>query len=517
MAIGTNGDVAWGVTSVQADVMDLSLEKLSPDGESYLFRDQWYPLERREVVIKVAGGSDVHRVIRSTRHGPSVSEALAGAGNPLSSVAVRGKYALALRFAGVTPAAAGRVGIEAALARSGRDLVEAYRHFAITPLNLVWADVHGNIGFHVVGAIPRRAGFDGKYPTPGWTGEFEWDGMIPYDELPHFENPPEHFIVTANNRMSDVPYNGSWAAPFRRDRIADLLAARERLAPDDFRRIQNDRVSLYALKLRQAILEAGDAGDADLAWAIGELRGFDGAMTADSRAAAIIAATETALAERVFKDRLGPAVGAGSAGPLPVGSLPATKSDRLLGGDFAGFLKLQDTGGYCATEEILDRPDIDLWSAGSGADANQTIRTSVQDALVALRQKLGSDRGRWTWGALHTITFKHPLGERGGIPGWYFNRGPMESAGDRHTINNGWFNLAAPYETEQVSSFRFIVDMADPRHALAMNHTGESETPASRHYDDLIAPWRAGDYHVLDAGSGWTASSELDLLPTPRR
>ena len=491
VAIGTNGHVAWGVTSVQADVMDLSLEKLSPDGERYLFRDQWYPLERREVVIKVAGGSDVQRAIRSTRHGPIVSEALAIAGNPLSNVAVRGTYALALRFAGLTPASAGRVGIEAALARSGKDLVEAYRHFAITPLNLVWADVDGNIGFHVVGAIPRRVGFDGKYPTPGWTGEFEWSGMIPYDELPHFESPPEHFIVTANNRMSDVAYNGSWAAPFRRDRIAGLLAARDRLAPDDFREIQNDRVSLHALKLRKVILEAGDAGDADLAWAFGELRGFDGAMTANSRAASIIAATEVALAKRVFKDR--------------------------LGGDFPAFLKLQDTGGYCATEEILDRPDIDLWSAGRGAYPGQTIRASLKDALVALRQKLGSDHDRWTWGTLHSITFKHPLGERGGIPAWYFNRGPMESAGDRHTVNNGWFNLAAPYETEQVSSFRFIVDMADPQHALAMNHTGESETPASPHYDDLIQPWRAGDYHVLDAGSGWTASSELDFLPVNPR
>ncbi|MFZ0888162.1 MAG: penicillin acylase family protein, partial [Candidatus Binataceae bacterium] len=282
VAIGTNGRVAWGVTSVQPDVIDLSVEKLSADGNSYLYQDKWYPLSRREVTIKVAGAPAVNRVVSSTRHGPLVSEVLSVPDNPLNGVAVRRSYALALRFAGLVPMPVERSGIEAAQARNGKELVEAYRNFAITPLNLVWADADGNVGWHVVGAIPNRHGFDGKYPTPGWTGEFEWNGTIPYDELPHAENPPGHFIVTANQHLADVPYNGSWAAPFRTDRITALIRNRGKLALDDFRAIQNDRVSLYALKLKDVLLEAGDGGDPDLAWALGELRGFDGAMTADS-------------------------------------------------------------------------------------------------------------------------------------------------------------------------------------------------------------------------------------------
>ena len=491
ISIGTNGRVAWGVTSVQADVTDLSIEKLSPDGNSYLYRGKWYPLDRREVTIKVRGAPDVHRVISSTLHGPLVSEVLSVADNPLSGVAVRGNYALALRFAGLTPAPVERPGIEAAQARDGRELVEAFRHFAITPLNLVWADADGNIGWHVVGAIPNRTGFDGKYPTPGWTGEFEWNGTIPYDQLPHSENPPSHSIVTANERRGDVPYNGSWCPPWRHDRIAALIEQHPRLALDDFKAIQLDHVSLFALRMRDVLLEAGDGGDPDLGWALSELRAFDGAMIGRSRAAAIIGVTQVTLAARLFRDRLGP--------------------------DFNPFVKLEDDGGYDAVEDVLNRPDSRLWPS-NGRDA--TVRASLQDALALLRTKLGDDREKWSWGALHTITFKHPLGERGGIAGWYFNRGPFPSAGGRHTVNNGWFNLGDPYQTEQISSYRFIVDMGDAEHVLAMNHSGESDNPASAHYEDMIEPWRGGQYHVLSPSlpeAQASATAEIELIPADTR
>jgi penicillin amidase len=108
------------------------------------------------------------------------------------------KYALALRFSGLVPGGFVRTGLEAMRARTGRELVDAYRSFTGGALNLVWADQAGNIGWHVVGAIPRRTGFNGKYPMPGWTGEYEWQGMIPWDEVPSSENPGSHMIVTAN-------------------------------------------------------------------------------------------------------------------------------------------------------------------------------------------------------------------------------------------------------------------------------------------------------------------------------
>ena len=492
VAIGTNGHVAWGVTSVCADVMDLSLEHLSADGKSYEFAGKWLPLERRDVTIHVRDAADVTRTILSTQHGPIVSDVLAREDNPLSGVKVRGNYALSMRFAGLTPGPSAASGFGSATARTGKELVEAYRTFMTTPLNLVWGDDSGNIGWKIVGAIPNRTGFDGKYPTPGFTGNFEWNGMIPFDKLPHSENPATHFIVTANNRLADVSWNGSWVAPWRYDRISDLIRAHDKMTVDDFKSIQGDRVSIFALKLRDALVQAGDGGDEDVRWALGELRGWDGAMTANSRLAAIVAAAEVTLARRVFKP--------------------------LLGDDYKSFMLLEDGGTYPATEDMIVRPGSPLWPGGAGGKS-ATLRASMKDSLALLAQKLGSDRDKWKWGAMETIEFQHPLGQRGGVLGWYFNRGPFPTEGGRHTVNNSFFDLGddpAQFKVTQISSYRFITDLADPEGALGMNHSGETDHPASRHYDDMIGPWSRGEYHALDPSytrAQSSAEAELDLVP----
>ncbi len=432
------------------------------------------------------------RTILSTRHGPIVSDVLALADNPLSGVKVRGNYALSMRFAGLTPGPSAASGFGAATARTGKDLVEAYRTFTTTPLNLVWGDDSGNIGWKIVGAIPNRVGFDGKYPTPGFTGNFEWNGMIPFDSLPHSENPPSHFIVTANNRLADVSWNGSWAPPWRYDRISDLLRGHDKLTADDFESIQRDRVDLFALKLRDALMQAGDGGDNDVQWALGEIRGWDGAMTANSRPAAIVAAAEVTLARRVFQP--------------------------LLGNDYKSFMLLEDNGAYAANEDMLVRPASTLWPGGADSES-ATLRASVKDAMALLATRLGDDRDKWRWGALETIEFDHPLGMRGGVLGWYFNRGPFPTEGGRYTVNNSWFDLGdepLQFKVTQISSYRFIADLADPAGALGMNHSGESDHPASRHYDDLIGPWSRGEYHALDPSytrAQSSAEAELDLVP----
>ena len=492
MAIGTNGHVAWGVTNVQADVMDLCIEELSPDGKRYLFRGEWLPVEERPVTIGVKGRPDETYVVRSTGHGPLIDGLLTTPGTRFSAVTLRDRYALALRLA-APPGATAWTGIGAARARNGTELVEAYRHFTGAVLNLVWADEAGNIGWHVVGAVPDRDGFTGKYPMPCASGEFEWRGMIPYDRLPHTENPPEHFIVTANDRVADVPYNGDWVPPWRRDRIAQLLAARERLSVEDFKTIQSDRVSLYARLVRDLVVGAGDGGDANLAWALSELRAWDGVMSGASRAAALCAAVQVTLPARVLRP--------------------------LLGDDYRGILAVADIEAYNASEDIVARPDSQLWPSKS-EDRVQLIRSALRDALGLLNERLGENRSLWSWERLHTVTFTNQISEGGGllsrILGSYFNRGPYPDAGGRHTVNNSWFDLEDPFATTQISSYRFIVDMAHPERALAINHTGESDIPASSHYDDMTGPWRRGEYHPLTASEkdmqGETESA-LMLVP----
>lgn len=474
VALGTNGHVAWGVTNVQADTMDLCLEELSADGKSYLFRGEWLPVQERVVSIDVKGGSAQPHTIRSTRHGPLIDDLLLAQKPLLTMVRADRRFGVALRVA-APPGGTAWTGADAARARNGAELVDAYRHFFGVVLNLVWADDSGNIGWHVVGGIPDRPGFSGKYPMPCSSGELEWRGMIPFDQLPHVENPPEHYIVTANDRTAEVTYNGTWAPPWRRERIAELLTSKGKLDLDDFRRIQGDRVSLYARKVRDLVVAAGDGGDADVAWVQSELRQWDGSMLGESRAATLCAALQVTLPKRVLASRLG-------------------------GSDVEGLLASADFGVFNASEDIVQRPDSRLWPASPGERA-ELARGAVRDALALVEASLGSSRAAWRWDRLHQVAFKNPITEGDDVwsrlLGWYFNRGPYPDAGGRHTVNNSWFALADPFATEQISSYRFVVDMAHPEKAEGMNHSGESDIPASPHYDDMIQPWREGRYHAL--------------------
>jgi acyl-homoserine lactone acylase PvdQ len=144
----------------------------------------------------------------------------------------------------------------------------------------------------------------------------------------------------------------------------------------------------------------------------------------------------------------------------------------------------------------------------------------LKDALSLLTERLGRNPSRWSWERLHTATFRNQISAGSGllsrILGSYFNRRPYPDAGGRHTVNNSWFDLKDPFATTQISSYRFIVDLAHPERALAMNHTGESDLPASPHYDDMIGPWRLGEYHLLaagDKGTGGGTESVLMLVP----
>jgi len=474
VAVGTNGHVSWGVTNVQADTMDLCLEELSADGKAYRFRGDWQPVQERAVSIEVKGQAPHAYTIRSTRHGPLIDDLLVVANPLLTSVRANRRFGVALRVAAPL---GGTVwtGVEAARARSGAELVAAYRHFFGVVLNLVWADDSGNIGWHVVGGVPDRAGFSGKYPMPCASGEFEWRGMIPFDQLPHVENPPEHYIVTANERTAEVPYNGTWAPPWRRERIAELLSAKATLSADDFREIQADRVSLYARKVRDLAVAAGAGGDADVEWALAELRAWDGSMRGSSRAAALCAALQLTLPKRVL-------------------------GSRLDADDLDAFFATADFGVFNASEDIVQRPDSALWPA-SPAERAQLARSAVRDALALLDSRLGSTRANWRWDRLHQVTFRNPIAQGDDVwarlLAWYFNRGPYPDAGGRHTVNNSWFSLGHPFATEQISSYRFVIDMAHPDRAEAMNHSGESDIAASPHYDDMIQPWREGRYHWL--------------------
>ena len=185
----------------------------------------------------------------------------------------------------------------------------------------------------------------------------------------------------------------------------------------------------------------------------------------------------------------------------------------------AAELAVADIEAYTASEDIVADPTASC-GLPTAEERAQLIRGALRDALALLTERLGGNRSRWSWERLHTVTFRNHISSGRSllsrILGAYFNRGSYPYTGGRHTVNNSWFDLRDPFATTQISSYRFIVDMAHPEQAFAINHTGQSDIPASAHYDDMTAPWRRGEYHPLtasDKDAGGETGSALMLVP----
>ena len=262
IVLGRNRFIAWGATNVAADVEDLYREKLDPTGRFAEFRGRQEPLQIIPETILVKGRAPVSFDVRVSRHGPLVSDAI-NANNAATAVgrALPALEPLAFRWTALDPddtttAATMRL----SEARNWEEFTAALRDFVVPAQNFVYADAAGHIGYYAPGRIPIRARGDGAMPSAGWTGDSEWTGWVPFDDLPHAFDPPEHAIVTANQRPMPAGYpyllGVDWPEPYRAQRITDLLRANgQHLTPDSFSAMQADRLSLHAQTVLPVLLE----------------------------------------------------------------------------------------------------------------------------------------------------------------------------------------------------------------------------------------------------------------------
>ncbi len=312
VAIGRNRFIAWGETNMFADVEDLYHERLDPSGRSAEFKGAMEPLRIVAETIKVKGREDVRVDVRISRHGPLVSDAI-NANNGVSPESTIAVEPLALRWTALDEDDRTIVAfLRLNDARDWTAFTAALREFVVPSQNFVYADTDGHIGYYAPGHVPIRATGDGLIPADGWTGDMEWTGWIPFDDLPHTYDPPSHFIVTANNRPVPPDYKYALAfdyhEPFRAQRITDLLRQKARLTPDDFRTIQSDTFSLHAQKLLPLLLERVRPESGSDRQAVDLLRRWNLNATRDSAGAAIFEAWFLRLAPQLVADELGPMI-----------------------------------------------------------------------------------------------------------------------------------------------------------------------------------------------------------------
>jgi len=476
--IGHNDRIAWGFTNVGPDVMDLYIEKINPENQNqYEYQGRWEDMQVLTESIEIAGGETVEMPVRLTRHGPVITEVYdLGEFAEQTGIEMPESYAIALRWTALEPKYVFRSIWNLNRAQNWEDFREAARELAVPAQNLVYADVDGNIGYQMPGDIPiRTPAHSGKLPVPGWTGEYEWQGYIPFEELPFTFNPPENYIVTANNAVvgPQYPYTISteWDYGYRARRIVEMIedapgaidiAYIQEMQADN----QDPSAAFIVPVLEQVSLE-----DPGLQAARDLLDGWDYQNHMDSAQAALYAAFWKHLLLRTFKD------------DLPEFYAP-------WGGDnWAAIM-----------QSLVDSPEDAWWddrNTPSQENRDDIFRNAFSAALSEMQETQGRDSSSWSWGDLHTLTFSHAVMDNFPLIDRLFNRGPFRTSGGASVVNNTVWDASEDYQVGTVPSMRMIVDLGSLQNSLLIHTTGQSGHAGHPHYIDMADMWRTIQYSPM--------------------
>lgn len=470
MVIGRNERLAWGFTTTQSDTQDVFVERLAGDG-LYETPDGPRPFTRREERIRIRGQAEEVMTVRETRHGPVVSDLDARPDQPGGSV-------LAVAMANLAPRDTAADALLALnRATSVAEARAAAARFSSPPQTLTVADAAGRIAQYLVGRTPIRRAGDGSVPRPGWDGAADWTGFVPFDAMPHAEDPPGGVLAAANSRP--VPPGGpvflgrAFPGDWRLRRIATLLRAAPKHEAEGFARMQMDVVSTFAEEVLPVLRAVPASAEAAPAQAL--LRDWDGRMEAGLPQPLIFHAWMLAFRREA----------------LALLQLPP---DLDAGG--AEFLS------------ALLRPDGA--AAWCGADRCAALLSrSLDQAVRSLGEAQGRDPAAWRWGSVHVARFEHPLLRFVPVLG-RLTRLEAETSGDGETVSRGGFRGTGPTPFAHVhgAGLRVVFDLADPEGVLAMIATGQSGNPLSDHWGDLLERWRDGDVLRL----GRVADREAGLI-----
>jgi penicillin amidase len=335
-------------------------------------------------------------------------------------------------------------------------------------------------------------------PVPGWTGEYEWQGFIPFDELPRAFDPAQGYLVTANNKVTEdgYPYQlgYDWSAPYRAQRITDLLSADDSVTLDDMQAIQAETYSLPGEALRPYLAAVQPATELE-ASALELANSWDLLNEADRTGAAVYQAWYWFLVRETLQDEMGE--------DLLSTYLPYDTSHVPM------MIQLMNQA---------DSPWFDDVRTTSTETRDDIVRRSFSGAVSWLEENLGAKPDKWEWGRLHTITFVHqPLGLSGnGIIERLFSSQAIAARGDNFAVDASWFNYAEPFVMSGGVSQRLVVDLSDWTSSLSIHSTGQSGQLFHKHREDMVHAWQSVEYHPLifdRTGAEENAEGTLMLLP----
>ena len=438
--VGHNQRIAWGITNLQFGVQDLYIEQFDDRTGRYSYRGQVEQARLEREIIRVKGQPASEIEVWVTRHGPLY--------------VTEGNDRMALRWAAAEPGIIQYPILDIDRAQDWQQFTAALARFSGPGSNFVYADTDGNIGYHVAGKLPKRRGYKGDVPVDGSSGDFDWDGLIPFEQLPSTFNPPSGIVASANQNTfpADYPYpvNGNFAAPGRARQIRDLIAARGKWRAEDLLAVQKDVYSGFNKFLATRLVAAYDrrhAGNPALDPAVALLRAWNGQMAKDRAAPFLVT-----LAYQYLRT-----AAAESAAP--------TSGSRY-----------QFALAPVALEKLLRESP-----AGWFLDYDETLLRALADAVEEGRRMQGPDLQRWQYGAYLRIAIDNPVIHQVPLVGKYFDIGPVPMSGASSTVKQTTRTLAP--------SMRMNADLGDWDRSLLNVQIGQSGQIFSSHYKDQWPAW----------------------------
>ena len=478
---GHNPWVCWSVTHTAADYQDLYIEQLrNADTPQYLYKGEWLDAEVHDETVRSSSGREESVRVVVTGHGPVISggppfDSPPGVGERQEGTGMALKYT-ATESASQWPAILWQM----LSARSSKELADSQKGWVDPCNNFVFADVDGNFGYLCRGRIPIRSRVNGWLPVPGWTGDHEWQGDIPFEELPRSINPEEGYIATANNRPvgEDYPHYIAidFTPEFRVKGVTQGLKSLTRPAAPDMAKVHAYRVSQPALAYL-AVLPGVEPQDALSAIARERLLAWDGSMDAHRVEPTIYSAMRDALLKELLERNLTPELADAAWHP----------ADRGLG-SFSNRFKARMV-------EMIRQDDRSLLA--EGASWPKAIARALAVGLAGLRARLGDDPDDWAWERIHRAVPRHTLSAAHPELDGLLDPPSIPTSGDGDTPLQGGYSSAAPATVTSLSVARYSYDTANWDDSLWAVPLGSSGHPGSPHYHDQSEAWRKVEMHPM--------------------
>lgn len=491
--IGHNDFVSWGCVLSMVDIKDHYIEKFDwHNGKyEYLGKQIRPKVHHEEILIK---GGDIHtEIVYETVHGPLVSKL----SSPVSPLQTEDGYHLetslhSLSFRKNISAYTGFYRLNTA--SNFGEFAGALKLFDVVTLGVVFGTTDGDFGYFVTGDLPIRKAGDGLIPREGWTGEYDWEGTIPFEERPFSLNPEQGFVVAANNRLVnyDYPYylGESFAVEWRALRITnlieELIATGKKIEVQDLADMQHDAVDLNAFAFKKVFFDVFDDSGLNLSdqekQALEHFKNWDGNMDTETIGGTISQVMIVESLKVLFNSKLNESL------------------SRRLSGITDSFIIASEFNSHSQFNLVkVLQNESSLWWENNGG-RKQVLYTALNNSVKWLSSEAGSNPNGWKWGNIHRVTWKHIFGagKTGTILDRVFSVGPYPAVGSMHTPSQATYVLNAANKKYDLNgagiSYKQVVDLGNLDESLWLNAPGQSGRLSSRNHDNQASLWLEGKH-----------------------